>query len=138
MKIIALQGVANTGKTTTLKLLDQKLRQERFIPVAGMRRGTTGDFSDIFIAPDGRRIGITSSGDTHDMVRENLERLIQENCVICVCACRTYDRMPPGTVAAVDSFPSHPATFIDKTRESDSSLYDSANRTDVDTIYASL
>lgn len=138
MKIIALQGVANSGKTTTIKLLDQKLIKEGYTPIAGKRIGGAGDFSDVYRSPKGKIIGITSTGDTHDMVRSNLERLIKENCEIIICACRSYDRMPPGTVAAVQGFPSHPVTFIQKTRTNDSKKYGAVNQADANTLYQTL
>ncbi len=61
-------------------------------------------------------IGITSSGDTFDLVHDNLEALINDGCKLCVCACRTYDRYGQGTNAAIDTFlPNYQKQYIDKT-----------------------
>ncbi|MDX2189565.1 MAG: hypothetical protein SFY32_06860 [Bacteroidota bacterium] len=73
-----------------------------------------GDFWSIF-SQNGILIGITSSGDTYDLVHDNLKYFIDEGCIICVCACRTYDRIPPGTNAAIFEFTDYSNIFIEKT-----------------------
>lgn len=133
-RIIALQGRGETGKTTTIKLLPAILQANGYIPVAGMYQNHGNDFLDVF--ENGKqRIGVTSSGDTHDLVFDRLTDLINANCDICICACRTFDRTPPGTVAAVRSFPTHVPQFVKKTIAGSIAQQPTVNATDANTIF---
>lgn len=133
-KIIALRGKANTGKTTTIRLLPALLLANDFSLMSGIIP-EKGDFAAIF-EKEKIRVGVTSAGDSHDLVEKPLKHFIDTNCDICVCACRTYDRVPPGTVAAVDSFPTHPPQFVLKTIASSEAQEDASNAVDANTIFS--
>lgn len=87
-KIIAVGGVANAGKTTTLKLVKEELL---------LRPGAVvvKDFvnkSDIkiIIRIGGLLIGIESNGDPTSRVREEeLKSFIEAGCDVIICATRT-------------------------------------------------
>lgn len=110
--IIALRGIGNTGKSSTIRILYDLLLENGFQQVNYIDYGR--DFSAIF-SNNGQLIGITSSGDTYDLVHGRLQDLVNENCSICVCACRTYDRVPPGTNAAILEFENYENQFVEKT-----------------------
>ena len=113
-RIIALQGRAQTGKTTTISMLPDILRANGYHQVAGMYQNHSPDFLDVF--DNGvKKVGITSSGDTYDLVHDRLTDLVNAQCDVCICACRTYDRIPPGTVAAVNSFQGYIPQYVPKT-----------------------
>ncbi|MFL3663672.1 MAG: hypothetical protein ACJ04Q_06710 [Flavobacteriales bacterium] len=121
--IIALQGRANSGKTTSIKIFHEMLIGEGWVPVPNKRQDFGSDFLDIF-EKDGERLGVTSVGDTYDDIIGRLEILINENCNPIVCACRTFDKRRnaqgelEGTVAATKRLSSsveyHPTNVAEK------------------------
>jgi hypothetical protein len=116
LKIIALQGKGNSGKTTSIKILDNILLNNNYTPVPNMRQTHGKDFLDIYVHSISKlKVGITSSGDTYDLVKNRLQDLVNAKCDICICACRTFDRNPPGTVAATKSFINYTNIYLPKT-----------------------
>ncbi len=115
-KIIALKGKANSGKTTTIHLLPTVLLANGYHQVSQQPIPPAGDFEAVFENPIKKiKLGVTSRGDTHDAVHNALDAFVNAGCDTCICACRTKDRVPPGTNAAVNSFPTHPPQFVPKT-----------------------
>lgn len=133
-KIIALKGKGSSGKTTTIKLLPEILIQNGYKQNHGKYQPYGADFKDIFIK-QGIKVGITSSGDTYDLVKDRLDEFIQENCDICICACRTSDRKPLGTIAATQSFSGYTNEYIDKTYAQGEIQQKQANRADALTLF---
>jgi energy-coupling factor transporter ATP-binding protein EcfA2 len=138
MKIIALQGKANSGKTTTIHLLDGLLQKSSYKPLPDARKTFGADFQDVYHSPSGDLIGVTSCGDTYDAVKDRLQDLVKWKCILCICACRTYDRMPPGTVAATKSFPGYATEFIKKTVSSNPSNHGTDNAIDADILFRKI
>ena len=101
--IIALRGKGNSGKSTTIRLLYDILLQDGFQLIQSNFQIEGGDFIAVY-SKMSNLIGITSSGDTYDLVYDHLQNLLNSNCNICVSACRTFDRIPPGTNAAIIEF----------------------------------
>lgn len=136
-KIVALQGKAHSGKTTTITLLPDILLQNGYsrLPGAYKRRGK--DFLDIFVKGT-KKVGVTSSGDTYDLVHARLTELVRQGCVICVCACRTADRKPPGTIAAVNSFSGYKPDLVPKTIASNPAQELSANTKDAHIVFSKI
>lgn len=133
--IIALKGVGNSGKTTTIRILYNMMMGNGFQIVHDdfLERK---DFSAVF-QKNGKKIGITSSGDTYDLVHKKLAKLVAEPCSICVCACRTFDRVPPGTNAAIAEFTEYSAIIIEKTVDNGPTQNDS-NGTDAGILIARI
>ena len=113
MKIFALRGKGDTGKSTTIRILHSILLDNGYSLVETNLPPVRGDFRSVF-SKNNVLIGITSSGDTFDLVYDNLDYLIRFGCTICVCACRTYDRTYHGTNAAIDEFNNYEKEYIDK------------------------
>jgi hypothetical protein len=135
MNILALRGVGNSGKTTTIKLLHGLFLNNSYQVVSITFNPQDGDFRTIFIK-NGKLIGITSSGDTFDLVNGNLEALINGGCILCVCACRTYDQYGQGTNAAIDTFlPNYQKQYIDKTVAVTSAQEQQSNRNVAQTFF---
>ena len=81
MKVIALYGVANTGKTTTLNLLHNLINPDKPITDGkDHRRSFTYKNKTIFIA---------TPGDNEAEIDENIKRARKANCDILVTASRT-------------------------------------------------
>ena len=97
MKIIALQGKSNIGKTTTLKQmiltivnndffnLEDCYNKEKIIRRCNMDKG---DVMCVFDC-NGVKIGITTRGDTSGCLGEDYLKHFR-NCDIVVCAVHTY------------------------------------------------
>ena len=81
MKVIALYEVANTGKTTTLNLLNDLLNPDNPI--------TDGKDHRRSITYKGKTIFIATPGDNKAEIDENIKRARKENCDILVTASRT-------------------------------------------------
>lgn len=92
MKVIALYGVANTGKTTTLNLLYNLINPDT--PITDRkdhRRSFTYKGKTIFIA---------TPGDNKAEIDENIKRARKANCDILVTASRTWGQ----TVTELENF----------------------------------
>ena len=136
-RIIALQGRGNSGKTTTINMLPTILVANGYTQVPGMYQQHGADFLDVY--ENGIiRLGVTSSGDTYDLVHDRLIDLINAGCTVCVCACRTRDNIPPGTIAAVNSFPGYIPTFIQKTYAATPAQEPVVNAADANTVFNAI
>lgn len=95
MKVIALRGEPNCGKTEALRIVHNKMLDKGFTQVFNKYKdlGNT-DFLDI-LEFNGNVIGIVSQGDyAHSAgeavsVKRHLEMLKQEGVDIAICACST-------------------------------------------------
>ena len=87
MKIIALQGRPNCGKTTVITKLYQKLcalyKRRLYKP-----NNQDGDFTAIFEI-DTHTVGITSIGDYQNDLIEPFEIMENNHCQLCVVCCHT-------------------------------------------------
>lgn len=131
--ILALRGKANTGKSTTIRILHDLLIQYDFELINSNLANTNGDFIAVFKKNE-KLIGLTSSGDLYDFVHDNLVELIDDGCELCICACRTYDRVPPGTNAAVEEFTDFQHQFVEKTYDDNALSQVSTNRNDAQNL----
>lgn len=131
--IIALKGKGNSGKSTTIRLLHDLLLQNGYQLNSSNFHVDGGDFISVF-SKNGKRIGVTSSGDTYDLVHECLLYLVNANCNICVCACRTFDRVPPGTNAAVIEFTNYRNQFVEKTQDGNAATQPTTNMYDAQAL----
>jgi hypothetical protein len=133
MNIFALRGKGESGKSSTIRLLHVLFTQNNYRVVDTSFNPQGGDFRTVF-SKNNKLIGITSSGDTFDLVYNNLGFLISSGCTICVCACRTYDRSGHGSNAAIDSFPNFQKQYVDKTVVAVQQPV--ANQTDAQTLFS--
>jgi len=136
-KIIALKGKGNSGKSATIRILNELLIQNDFESVRSDIELGYADFTSVF-RKNGKLIGITSSGDTYDLVHDRLTDLINDDCVICVCACRTYDRVPRGTIAAILEFNNFQNKFINKTFDENIDSHANTNRKDANVLFIEI
>ncbi len=135
-RIIALRGRGGSGKTTTINMLPAILVLNGYHQVPVMYRQYGSDFLDMY--ENGQVIvGITSSGDTYDLVYERLTDLVNANCNVCICVCRTRDNVHPGTIAAVNCFPGYTATFVQKSYAIAAGQA-IANATDASTLFQTI
>lgn len=110
MKVVALQGQGNRGKSTVLAALYAELRTYKGVTAETVdaplpadviadiaaerkarRQGAEYKIKDFSAVLDmqGRRIGICTAGDTEEAVLAALDYLTSENCDIGFCAVRS-------------------------------------------------
>jgi hypothetical protein len=130
-RIIALMGRMDSGKTTTIHMLPNILLGNGYSQVPGMLQTFGKDFMDVF-ENGSIRVGLTSSGDTHDLVHDRLTDLINYGCDVCICACRTSG----GTHVAIHGFTTHTSHFEQKTYASTIAQQPIVNLRDANTLFS--
>ena len=114
MKVIALRGEPNCGKTKTLNLVYELLLKEGWQQVEDSYQDLcNGDFLDV-LKKGNKILGIVTQGDYaigNCSVRNHLKTMVEKNCDITVCAC-TIGRHKQKIQNAIDSYPKH--HYIDK------------------------
>lgn len=141
MKVIALRGKPNCGKTWTLRKVHELMLKKDFKQVPEMYKDLgNDDFLDI-LEFNGRRFGIVSQGDyakDHQSafsVKSHLIWLCERGCEIAVCACTTGETK--GRIqAAINTYPGH--VYIDKQVANSPNDYEEVNTQDVQIIQSKL
>lgn len=131
--MFVLQGVHDSGKTSTLTILDELLRK-KYPGMSGeptySTRGKNKDFQVIYtLKVNGKDlcIGIKTDGDNGEAVYGDVGWLVDNKCEIIFCACRSYG----STVEAVKRFSEEAdITFVKKVPEADESKRRKANTAD--------
>jgi hypothetical protein len=133
--IIALRGKHNSGKSETIRILYSLLLQNGYQQGKTNYRVGCKDFYSFF-TKNRKIICITSSGDTYDIVHNQLKKFVDKGCYICVCACRLYDRNPKGTIAAILEFNKYSLLFIPKLVSNNKHTWTVTNRKDARSLLA--
>lgn len=85
--MIAVQGVANVGKSTSIRYAYDLLREshstETFESILDH-----GDI-DVVITIKGIKVGITSKGDPSTGLSDRLTKLVDKGCKVIICSART-------------------------------------------------
>ena len=139
VKMFVLQGVHDSGKTSTLTLLNELLRK-KYPDMSGeptySTRGKYKDFQVIYtLTVNGKelRIGIKTDGDNGDAVYDDVGSLVDDECNIIFCTCRSYG----GTVEAVKRLSEEAdVRFVKKTLEADESKQRKVNTADAQKLLA--
>lgn len=86
-KVIALWGSADSGKSSTLKIVHKGLSKlsERTVEAFSV---SGGDVRDIFII-NGAKVGIETQGDPGSRLEKSLDIFKSEGCKLIICATRT-------------------------------------------------
>ena len=82
---IAVWGTAGIGKTSTVRRVFDKLNVEGKAP----DKTTESDICASINLSNGKRLGIESLGDPGSEQPEWIDYLVENNCDVIVCACRT-------------------------------------------------
>ncbi len=114
MKVVALRGESDRGKTQTLNIVYELLLTEGWQQVEDSYQDLcNGDFLDV-LKRENKTIGIVTQGDYAIgicSVRNHLKTLEKKNCDIAVCAC-TIGAHKQKIQNAINSYPKH--YYIDK------------------------
>lgn len=132
MKIIALQGPQNSGKTTAINELydllikdssTYMLEEDKFSFYQEQKKQPLAkDFFAIFKRGD-ITIGVSSYGDTSELIERSFDYFKKQNCDVSITACLTSGR----TYNSVINF-DQKAHFIRKYKEKNSTLYSVKNK----------
>jgi len=100
--IIALWGIGDSGKTTTISLVYNHFRQQGATVIYGgdytrRRQKGAGEIKGAVLEIDGVLVGFASPGDRPDILLPLLEAPVERGCIIIVCATHTRG----GTVKVV-------------------------------------
>lgn len=130
MKVIALRGEMNTGKSLTINIVYNLLLREKWVQVPGFFRILGNPkFNDVFdiLNKDDIKLGIIGMGD-YQRTPNSLANLLKEqetnDCDIVICACRTN----PNIEKAVNHYTNH--VFVDKSIAIDATNYMAKNEID--------
>lgn len=94
--VIALSGVANRGKTETIRNVYNQLYNE--YPDAQQQLLVSRSDVRVILTIEGVKVGIESQGDPNSRLPKSLALFQREGCQIVVCTMRTYGM----TVEAVE------------------------------------
>ena len=110
--IYALQGRDGCGKSETLKIVFQKLKQKLKIQHSQIHDffPSSVDLKIIISSINGIKIGIESQGDPNSRLAQSLVDFEKAGCNIIFCACRTKGK-------TVQSILSHNKYFHDFTQQ---------------------
>ena len=133
VKMFVLQGVHDSGKTSTLRILDELLRK-KYPDMSGepkySTRGKNKDFQVIYtlkVNGNKRLIGIKTDGDNGEAVYKDVGWLVDNQCNIIFCSCRSYG----STVESVKRLSEEAdVRFVKKTLEADEAKRRKANVAD--------
>lgn len=116
MRVIALEGDSNSGKTKTLNFVYALLLQAGYTQVSGAFQDLgNDDCLDVFQS-HGKTVGIVTQGDYAIgvySVKKHLARLQTSGCDVAVCAC-TVGTSKQKIKDAITAYPNH--SFIPKTK----------------------
>ena len=88
-KIVALKGSANKGKSETLRIVIQKLKEKYSSASYTPCELDDKDEKCVFENLKGMKIGIETQGDPGYRLPKSLQDFAQKKCNIIICACRT-------------------------------------------------
>lgn len=123
--IVAISGVYNCGKSSTLRLVRNELLTTFGGQVQeGFKGSGKSDFRLVIRAGD-ITIGIESKGDPGSPLSKSLAKFVSVDCQIIICACRSYGK----TRRSVETYSdSHDLVFISKTRSTSQEKEEADNR----------
>lgn len=86
--LLALRGAANRGKSASLCRLIEMIRAA--YPAAIFEEKRYKVDITLIVTIGGAKIGIETQGDPNSRLYTSLERFIELECQVIVCACRSY------------------------------------------------
>ena len=134
LNIFVLKGLSDSGKTTTLKLVDDLLNKKYSNPKPIDSKYSNNKPKDFWVIYDlnvnGKmiRVGLETGGDDYRYVRKDRDTFLSHNCEIIFCACHPSGK----TLQEVNEYKNHggTVTFIETIREPDKTKSDAKNKAD--------
>lgn len=110
--IYALQANNNQGKTTTITILHDLMRETGDYTVVKERHRADSKEFAVILSWNGIRIGISTYGDSRGDICRKLDVFVEEHCQVIVCACHEEG----ATVDTILSYGRYRHVFVPKTR----------------------
>jgi hypothetical protein len=85
--LIAIRGVANQGKSTSIKLAYELIKNA--YPRANFEEINIGVDITVVVTINGVKVGIESQGDPKSRLFESLRRFVKIDCKVIICATRS-------------------------------------------------
>ncbi len=113
-KVFALRGTSNRGKTQTIRTVDELLRTKH--PGASVEHEyrTRAELS-VVLGINGVKIGIETTGENAERIRQSLDQFVTLGCEVIICATRTSGK----TVKAVEALPGYEIVWLERPAQSD-------------------
>lgn len=105
-QIIALSGAGNSGKSTALNFLIDKLSEESIFRKDDTAKNTPSRVAFLH-KETGLKIGITTPGDNNREITKNFEFFKNYDCDICITATRTRSVTIDKTIACCEEHHIH-------------------------------
>ena len=131
--IIAVRGVANKGKSRTIKIVYLLLKE--LYPTANIEELHIGVDITVVMTIEEVKVGIESQSDPDSRLFKNLKNFVKIGCKVIVCATRSRG----ATVEAVNSLAGDfRVEWFSKVSISSASEHEAANRSDAQQIVAAV
>jgi hypothetical protein len=131
--IIAVRGVANTGKSGTIKIVYSLLKV--LYSTANIEELHIGVDITIVMTIEEVKVGIESQGDPSSRLFNSLDHFVKIGCKVIVCAIRSRG----ATIEAVNSLAGDfRVEWLPKISISSASEHEAANRSDAQQIVAAV
>lgn len=123
-KVIALWGVANVGKSDTVKKAYELLISKYANALTGHQILAAGADIKAILTIRGVKVGIESQGDPGGRLEKSLSLFVQAQCRVIICATRTRGQ----TVKAVEQLePSYQVIWLEQALKSTAPEQQSSN-----------
>jgi len=132
-RIIALQGDKDTGKSLTIGILFDNMRNNGYVVVQDKKRKSSHDFF-VILKKHGKKIGLSTYGDFKRMIIVKVELFIGLDCEIIVCACHRIGK----TVEAIKNVKGCDAEFIPKSVAQKPEEREGLNRKDAGILFSKI
>ena len=123
--ILALKGKPDAGRSTTIAMLFDLLKNSGCIMIRDKRKRNSKDFF-VVVELGGMRVGLTSYGDVRKITKEKIDLFIQDKCIVIVCACREHG----ATVDVLHDYPDYRLEFVVKSHSLNNAEHKELNKKD--------
>jgi hypothetical protein len=131
--IIAVRGVANKGKSGTIKIVYSLLK--KLYPTAVIEELTIGVDITVVMTIDEVKVGIESQGDPNSRLFNSLGHFVKIGCKVIVCATRSRGATEEAVNSLAGDFQ---VEWFPKISISSASQHEAANRSDAQQIVAAV
>jgi Cdc6-like AAA superfamily ATPase len=134
--LLAIRGTANTGKTTTVKMVYESIRQKyRDLEETRIVPPRWGKEIRVILNINKIKIGIETHGDPNSTLEESLTIFAKRKCKVIICACRTRGRTRE---AVSEMAPKYRVKWFEKLRTRSVGRQEADNQETAEQIFAEL